>query len=86
MPRTYKAVLHGDRIEWIDTPPRTNHAVPIQISLLDDASKESDSERGRNMAEALEGLASRGAFASIEDPASWQREVRRDRDLPGRTD
>ena len=29
-------------------------------------------------------IASRGGIAGIEDPAAWQREIRRDRSLPGR--
>lgn len=29
-------------------------------------------------------IASRGGIASIKDPISWQREIRRDRSLPGR--
>jgi hypothetical protein len=36
------------------------------------------------MREALERLAARNAFAEIEDPVAWQREIREDRPLPGR--
>lgn len=84
MPRTYKAILHGDRVEWIDAPPARALAVPVQISLLDGAPEIAASERGRRMAEALEELARGGAFADIEDPVHWQREMRQDRNLSGR--
>lgn len=84
MPRTYKAVLHGDRVEWIDAPPARDIATPVQISLLESAQEIPDPERGQRMAEALEQLARSGAFAGIEDPVNWQREVRRDGGLPGR--
>jgi hypothetical protein len=84
MPRTYKAVLHGDRVEWIDTPPARSLAIPVQIVLLESAPEALDSDRGRRMAEALEELARGGAFAHIEDPVRWQREARRDPALPGR--
>lgn len=33
---------------------------------------------------AFENLASSKTFADIDDPAAWQREIRRDRSLPGR--
>jgi hypothetical protein len=82
--RTYKAVLRGDHIEWIDTPPPTAGATPVHVTLLEDVSSGSAAERGRAMAEALEALSSTGALADIEDPAAWQRELRRDRSLPGR--
>jgi hypothetical protein len=42
------------------------------------------SERGALMAEVLAELARIGAFSEIEDPAAWEREIRRDRPLPGR--
>ena len=40
--------------------------------------------RGRRMTEALEKLAELGTFAELKDPVEWQRELRRDRPLPGR--
>ena len=40
-------------------------------------------ERGQRMAEILEKLARSQAFAGI-DPVAWQRDVRQDRELPGR--
>jgi hypothetical protein len=36
------------------------------------------------MAEALERLAAADALSRIEDPVEWQREIRKDRPLPGR--
>jgi hypothetical protein len=36
------------------------------------------------MAEALENLAALDAFSEISDPVEWQREIRKDRPLPGR--
>lgn len=34
--------------------------------------------------ESLENLAKMKTFAGIEDPVEWQRDIRRDRSLPGR--
>jgi hypothetical protein len=36
------------------------------------------------MAEALENLAAADAFSEISDPPEWQREIRKDRAMPGR--
>lgn len=41
-------------------------------------------DRGSRMAASLQRLADCNAFAEIIDPIAWQREIRRDRPLPGR--
>lgn len=84
MLRTYKAILHGDHVEWLDKPPAQTQPVPVHITPLLDAPLEPARERGRVMAEALAALASRGTFAAITDPVAWQREVRHERPLPAR--
>jgi len=53
----------------------------VKIEVEDEIDK---AERGRRMADALRKLAAIDAFAEIEDPAAWEREIRRDRPLPGR--
>ena len=66
--------------------PRTWGEREIDVTILRDerfsASRAPDA--GTKMAAALEKLAASRAVASIEDPVAWQREVRRDRPLPGR--
>jgi hypothetical protein len=84
MLRTYRAILHGDHVEWLDKPPEQTQSVPVHITLLEEAPLEPARERGRVMAEALAALASRGTFAAITDPVAWQREVRHERPLPTR--
>lgn len=40
---------------------------------------------GAKLARLMEQIAARGtAFSDIKDPAAWQREIRKDRPLPGR--
>lgn len=83
---TYQAVLKGDRLEWTEEAPRLRpdqQSVKVYVTVLpeEDVAVEA---RGRRMAEALEKLAELGAFAEIKDPVEWQRELRRDRPLPGR--
>jgi hypothetical protein len=81
MPHTYRAVLRGDRIEWIDKPPDDACGRPVHVTVLDQHLERSPQERGRAMAGMLEELSRGGAFASIPDPETWQGEVRRDHTL-----
>jgi hypothetical protein len=85
MSHTYRAILRGDRIEWIDPPPEQTQAVEVHVVMLaSKAGRKASLERGQAMAQALETLAQRGTFATIEDPVAWQRERRQERVLPGR--
>lgn len=84
MSRTYKAMLHGDRVEWLDSPPESRDALKVYITLVEEAGRESSRERGQVMADALADLADRGTFSAITDPVAWQRSERHERGLPGR--
>ena len=86
---TYRAVLTGDHLEWRgETLPETAARCPVavDVTIMRDerfsASRSADA--GTRMAAALEKLATSGAGTGIKDPVAWQREVRRDRPLPGR--
>jgi hypothetical protein len=83
--RTYKALLHGDRLEWLEEAPEPQPDIPVRVhvTILEEASPEVYA-RGHAMAALLEKLADRGTFAAITDPGTWQREIRQDRGLPGR--
>lgn len=89
MPTTYRAVLKGNRFEWRgEIPPEiaAQRAVPVEVTVLRDEGFGSSRApgAGERMAAALEKLAASNAVADIEDPVEWQREIRRDRPLPGR--
>jgi len=84
MLRRYKAILHGDYVEWLDQRPEQTQPLPVHITLREDTPLEPAPEQGRMMAEALAALATRGTFAAITDPIAWQRDVRHDRPLPAR--
>ncbi len=90
MPSTYKAVLTGDTLAWSDEVPElvvTGQPVPVQVTILDEPVLQSQQQpRGHLMAAALERLAATSGLSSITDPSNWQREIRKDRDLPGRDD
>ena len=60
------------------------HRPIAKITKLAAAPTEQASERGVKAAALLEELARRNAFSEITDPVEWQREMRQDRQLPGR--
>jgi hypothetical protein len=83
MAQSYRALLKGDRLEWTDGKPRhLANEQPVEVILLDEPNRIAD--RRQRMAEALENLAAVDAFSGISAPSEWQREVRKDRPLPGR--
>lgn len=86
MLRTYRAVLRGNRVEWIDTPPPPEQPVAVHVTLLQEEAAGPPRARGREMASALEALARAGGLTGIPDPVAWQREVRQDSALPDRDD
>ena len=92
MMMTYKAILRGDRLVWIEAPPATaaiDDGVPVQVTFLREALPEDEqalAERRESLLALLEELAALNTFAEIDDPVEWQREIRRDRPLPGRDD
>jgi len=65
-----------DRIRERKSPWPTK-SLPIE-------SEEERRVRGKAMADALRSLVGSEFAASIPDPVAWQREIRKDRSLPGR--
>ena len=86
MMRTYKALLHGDRLEWLgEAPePQTDAPLRVHVTVLEQEPPAEVRARGHAMAAILEQLAERRTFSAITDPVGWQRELRQDRVLPGR--
>ena len=87
MLRTYKALLRGNRLEWLGEEPEVQpeHPLSVQVTILEQGAVSSEEpSRGQAMAALLEKLAERGTLSDIADPVRWQRELRQDRALPGR--
>jgi len=78
---TYKATLKGNRLEWLDEAPRYKDGVRVQVTMLEEATK----NQGEQMARVLAEIAETGGLASIEDPKTWQRAQRVDRERPERS-
>lgn len=82
---TYRAILKGNRLEWVESEPTDLDAEqPVEVTILPTVGESESNTQGQRMARALERLAEANAFADIKDPVAWQREVRKDRPLPGR--
>lgn len=87
MLNTFEAILHGDHLAWrrgAPEPASQDEAVDVLVTVLNGQAPGLVSSRGEQMAAALARLADRDALPDITDPRHWQREVRRDRELPGR--
>lgn len=84
--QTYRAVLRGNQVEWIDTPPPPEGPTQVTITLLKPQPEPEDVRRARRQVavDALRELAAAGGISSIPDPLAWQRDIRQDRPLPGR--
>ncbi len=82
MKRVYKAVLHGDRVEWLDGAPDAKGPIQIYVSIPE--VERADDDEITPVSQYFQALADMGTFDEIEDPVAWQREIRKDRPLPGR--
>lgn len=89
MLRTYKATLKNNHIEWdndIDEVINSDSAVPVFITILDEPLPDDTIYRGKSMVSALNMLVKLKAFRDVDDPVELIREMRQDRELPGRQD
>jgi hypothetical protein len=90
MLRTYRALLRGHMLQWLQDRPKdvpSDQAVPVHVTILDDSVlPEMKEEQGRRMAAALEAIACTPTTSWPADPRAWQHEIREDRPLPGRDD
>jgi hypothetical protein len=86
MLQTYKAILKGNRLEWERAPQRANPDAPITVyvTIVDEELGVENAQRGQRMAAILNQLAQTGGTQTIQDPLAWEREQRRERDLPYR--
>ncbi len=88
MGATYRAVLHGNHLEWRDEEPEEvlpGRDVEVFVTILDpENSPAAVRSRGAAMAAALEQLAAAGGPRSFGDAVEWERDIRAERALPGR--
>ena len=86
---TLKAVVQGDRIQWLEAsenafpPAQSVTALITPLQQCVEAGTTLAQRVERRLA-ALKSSAAINAFSGISAPDQWQREIREDRDLPGR--
>lgn len=81
----YRATIHGDTIEWTGNVPEEvakDGIMEVYVTRVGEATN--TIPNGRRAMAALERIAEKGGIQSIVDPVAWQREIRKDRPLPGR--
>ncbi len=85
--RTYRALLHGDRLAWLGEAPESQTDAPLRVdvTVVEQAPVSEAHARGPALAALLEKLAVRSTFSAITDPVRWQRELRQERVFPRRT-
>ncbi|MGF1672114.1 MAG: hypothetical protein ACFCUV_00320 [Rivularia sp. (in: cyanobacteria)] len=88
MLQTFRATLRGDSLEWgeeVQRLSKDDRPIQVLVTILEEEPMQQNNGRGQRMALVLEKLAQAQAqaFAGI-DPVAWQRDVRQDRELPGR--
>ena len=82
----YRATIHGNTVEWEGEQPAelgSREQITVEIKVVDEPIR-SDRPSSRRAVAALRRIADLGGVESIRDPAKWQREIRKDRRLPGR--
>lgn len=80
----YRATIRGDKIEWEGEAPKgltRNRTITVEVTTVRVNRKKPNGEKA---AEILAKIAAIGGVKSIKDPVKWQREIRKDRKLPGR--
>ena len=88
MLNTLRAVVEHDKIHWqeaVDNVLPANRAVEVLVTILEgQPTRRSLEEQARHRVAALQKLVALNTFSGVRDPAQWQREIREDRELPGR--
>lgn len=82
----YRATIHGNTIEWDGEGPKNligDDSIKVDITIVSSTPK-TKKPNGKKMAAILQRMADRGGVTSIENAVEWQREIRKDRKLPGR--
>jgi hypothetical protein len=70
MVRTYKALLRGNRLEWLEEAPeaQTDQPLSVQVTIIEQGTGAEEVSRGQAMAALLEQLATRGTLSDMADP------------------
>ena len=86
MATTYDAILRNNHLEWGASSPviAPDESLRVKVTVVGADVTLREPERQAKIIQALEELAAQGGIQGIPDPVAWQRDVRADRELPGR--
>ena len=84
MKRVYKAILRGDRVQWLNGALDEEGPLLVEITVTKELDPKEEAVLSKPVSQLFQELADMGAFSEIDDPVAWQREIRKDRPLPGR--
>ena len=77
MPKTYAAILKGDRVEWLgESPPDASAPVKVSITVLSDDLAGRDAAGGESATDVLADLARRGGVKHTPLPDEPRRKAR----------
>lgn len=77
MPKTYAAILKGDRVEWVgESPPEAAASVKVRIMVLSDELAGKGETGGESAAGVLADVARRGGVEYTPLPDEPQRKAR----------
>lgn len=83
MQTIYRAVINGNIIRWIASPPielEDGKEISVEVTIKSD--EKTSIDRGTSMYNALSKLSKiKGVLSAIENPSEWQKEIRQDKEL-----
>lgn len=78
-------VISGNRESALDLVKKLSEELGLHVRELSPEEEEANQKkRSERLYQLMEEMAKSNAFESIKDPVAWQREIRKDRPLPGR--
>lgn len=81
---TYKAILQNGQVRWLGEQPKSLDK-PREISIIfSENEAQTEQNTGKIMAEILARTTQNDISKTFGDAVEWQKEIRRDRNLPGR--
>ncbi len=66
MSQTDRAILNGSQVTWLDAAPELPESTEVEVVLVAAPAQSRVNQRGARMAKALQGLADRNTFGTIE--------------------
>ncbi|MGD1853903.1 MAG: hypothetical protein ACFB2W_06575 [Leptolyngbyaceae cyanobacterium] len=80
---TYRAILKGSQVIWLESPPHLSEETEVCITILSPNPQAVTPQQRQAMADSLGRLANLNISSDLE-PSQLQRDIRQDHSLPNR--